>query len=186
MWNERSVVDVLAKRQRNTSAANAREAGVLVGIIATEDEPRVLLTRRSELLSTHRGQISLPGGRRDATDEDLVATALREAEEEVGLSRRSVRVLGLLDELVTISNYKMTPVLAVLEGPLSLRPNPTEVAEVLLIPLRVFLVESRARLLPGEGLRRAVLSYEHDGHVVWGATASVLSNLAEVILSATA
>jgi 8-oxo-dGTP pyrophosphatase MutT (NUDIX family) len=180
--SEEQLVAKLQARTRTASAARARAASVLVAISGEGPAATVLLTKRTETLPTHRGQIAFPGGKRDDSDTDDVATALREAREEVGLEPALVRVVGRLDDLVTISNYKITPVVAWVPGDVTLRANPEEVAEILHFPLHVVLDPPKAKTLLGQGLRRIVISYEHDGHLVWGATASILRQLARVII----
>lgn len=154
---------------------------MLVALAGEGRDTTVLLTKRTETLPTHKGQLSFPGGKRDESDADDIAAALREAREEVGLEASLVRVLGRLDDLVTISNYKITPVVAWIPEGLAFTPNPGEVAAIVRFPLHVVVEPPRAKTLLGEGLRRIVLTYEHDGHVVWGATASILRQLARVI-----
>ena len=123
---------------------------------------------------------AFPGGSRDG-HETPVQTALREAQEEVGIEPRDVRVLGTLDDLVTITGFVITPVVGWIPHPYTYRPNPTEVALTVELPVRAFLDPPRAQTLLREGLRRIVLAFEVDGHFVWGATASILRNLVAVI-----
>jgi 8-oxo-dGTP pyrophosphatase MutT (NUDIX family) len=175
----------LRARPAVRSAARGRAASVLVPIFATPDGPRVVLIKRTDSMRTHKGQYAFPGGGRDPGDASAVETALREAHEEIGLAPSDVRVLGLLDDLVTISDFVVTPVVAWIPSTHAFRPNGAEVALVLELPLRVFLDPPRARTLLREGLRRLVLAFDIEGHFIWGATASILRNLAAVIATAT-
>lgn len=181
MISEEALAKKFSVRTRVSSLAKVRPASVLVAISGEGREAKILLTKRTETLPTHKGQLSFPGGKRDDSDVDDVSAALREAHEEVGLDPAVVRVLGRLDDLVTISNYKITPVVAWIPSGLVFVPNPAEVAAIVQIPLHVVVEPPRAKTLLGEGLRRMVIFFEHDGHVVWGATASILRQLARVI-----
>lgn len=171
----------LAARQRTPSAAKGRAAAVLIPLFQQNDSVRVLLIKRTETVRHHKGQYALPGGSRDAGDDSVVQTALREAHEEVGIVPADVRVLGLLDDLVTITGFVVTPVVGWVPHPYAYRIDPNEVALVAELPLNEFVTPPKARTLLGEGLRRLVLSYDIDGHFIWGATASIMRNLATVV-----
>lgn len=155
-----------------------RAAAVLVGLLDRDGETCVLLTRRASHLRKHGGQYAFPGGRCDEGDRDAAATALREADEEVGLRPSDVQVLGLLDDYVTSSGYVVTPVVGWVPFPYAYRAAPEEVDVVLQLPLAAFLTPQRARTLAFEGLRRIVMAFDVDGHFIWGATASMLRDLA--------
>ena len=155
-----------------------REAAVLLAIDPERED--LILTRRAAMLRNHPGQIALPGGRREATDLSLASTALREAEEEVGLPRAAVRVLGLLDLHETVSGFKIQPVVGVLEQPVTLRADPSEVAEIFRVPLGLLLDPSqyrleRRRIGPKEAQYFVV---PHGPYYIWGATARILRSLA--------
>jgi 8-oxo-dGTP pyrophosphatase MutT (NUDIX family) len=121
------------------AGARQRPAAVLVPLVWHDSGPTVLLTRRTESLSTHAGQVSFPGGKVDASDSSVIAAALREAHEEIGLAADGVTVLGTLPQYVTITDFVVTPVVAMLQPPLQLRPEPGEVAEVFEVPLTLAL-----------------------------------------------
>lgn len=158
-----------------------RAAGVLVPLYARDDRPYLLFTRRSSTLASHSGEISFPGGARDPGDASLIATALREAQEELGITEARVQVLGLLEPVfTTVSNFLMTPVVGWLgETPMPLAPNPAEVAELIEAPLdaladpAIFHVEHWVR----QGLPHAVYFYDLGPYRIWGATARVLHQL---------
>jgi 8-oxo-dGTP pyrophosphatase MutT (NUDIX family) len=173
-WNHAEIDDLLGPAPR-------RPAAVLVGFVAREAGPSLLFTRRTEHLVQHAGQVSFPGGGIEAHDRDPVAAALRESEEELGISARSIRPIGYLDRFDTISGYSITPVVAELAGNYQARPNPGEVAAVFEAPLAFFLdaANRRMRRLRHRGRERRVFEYHYAGHMIWGATAAMLLNLAE-------
>lgn len=157
-------------------------ASVLVPIVL-RPRPTVLLTQRTGHLSTHSGQIAFPGGKHDPTDVDLVATALREAHEEVGLHSRYVQVLGSLPEYVTGSAFVITPVVALVREGFSLARNTNEVDDVFEVPLEFLMnpANHRWHRFEAQGVRREWISMPfQDGDAerfIWGATAGMLRNL---------
>jgi 8-oxo-dGTP pyrophosphatase MutT (NUDIX family) len=167
----------------------SQAAAVLVAIVARE-HPTVLLTLRTEHLSTHSGQIAFPGGKMDASDAAIEDTALREAEEEIGLPRESAEVLGCLPLYETGTAFIVTPVVAlVAPGHLRLQPNPHEVADVFEVPLSFLMnpAHHRRHCVEWQGQPRAWFSMpylqEDAGaahpleRFIWGATAGMLRNL---------
>ncbi|MDE2230130.1 MAG: CoA pyrophosphatase [Alphaproteobacteria bacterium] len=160
-----------------------RPAAVLVPIVDRAEGLALLLTQRHEKLSAHAGQISLPGGRIEPTDADAVAAALRETREEIGLPSDHVEVIGRLDTYVTGTGFEIVPVVALLEPPLALAPDPGEVTEVFEVPLA--LVANRANYrLETRQLKNGVRTFfvlSHESRYIWGATAGILVNLAEVL-----
>ena len=158
-----------------------RPAAVLIAVLMRPSHPTVLLTRRSEQLRAHQGQVSFSGGRRDEGDTSLAHTALREAEEEVGLLPQGVEVLGYLDDYPTLSRFRVTPVVGVVEQPpAQWRPAPEEVAEVFELPLSIALdpCAYRQQTLLREGIRLPFYELQHGPHRIWGATAGMLRQLA--------
>ena len=161
--------------------AQPRPAAVLVGVIPRQAGAGVLLTRRTEQLRDHAGQVSLPGGRIETADASPAQAALREAHEEIGLDPGQARVLGYLDPYLTITGYRVLPVLAMIRGDFSPRANPEEVADVFEVPLDLLLDPDqleRVELMFG-GRARHVLQYRYAAHRIWGATAAILYNLRE-------
>ena len=158
-----------------------RPAGVLVPVIETSDGAEVLLTKRSSRLKHHPGQIAFPGGKQDDGDADVTAAALREAEEEVGLPRSHVEVLGTLPTHETVTGFLMTPVIGWIDRDFDIRPEPGEVAEVFRIPLAhvsdagLFTVQSRR----WRGTRRHYYTVPFGPYYIWGATARILRGLAQ-------
>ena len=156
-------------------------AAVLVGVVADAAEPSVLLTRRHDGLRHHAGQVSLPGGRIEPDDRDPAAAALREASEEVGLDPVQATVLGYLDPLLTITGFRVVPVLAMIDAEFTPVPDPAEVADVFEVPLALLLDPDRLERIELQfgGRPRSVLQYRYPPQRIWGVTASILFNLRE-------
>lgn len=178
----------LRHEPRFTDRAPA-EAAVLMPLVQRDNGLHLLLTERTHGLSTHAGQIALPGGRIDAGDAHAVAAALREADEEVGLPASHVETLGTLPVYVTGTAFVVTPVVALVRPGFVLRPNPQEVADVFEVPLD-FLMNPAQHLVHemewrGERRRWYAMPY-HDGErerYIWGATAGMLRNLYRMLLA---
>lgn len=157
-----------------------RPAAVLVPLFEKDGAAHVLLTRRRSDLRRHAGQISFPGGRVDPGDESTLAAALREAEEEVGLARERVEVLGELSErLVVLTGFRLTPWVGRVPYPYPFAPHPGEVEEILEAPLDLLARPEAHRTETREafGMRHEVHFYSLGRETVWGATAGVLSEL---------
>lgn len=172
-WNHEEVEDLLAP------AVRLADASVLVGLVPRAGETRVLLTRRTDGLRHHGGQVSFPGGRVEPSDSDAIAAALRETHEEIGVLPAQVEPIGLLDPLVTITGFRVLPVVAVVDPRHEVRADPGEVAEVFEVPLS-FLLDPRnldSVMLEYRGRQRRVLEYRYPAQRIWGATASILFNL---------
>jgi 8-oxo-dGTP pyrophosphatase MutT (NUDIX family) len=168
----------LRPRAALTEGTSARPAAVLVPLVFHPAGLRVVLTRRSLSLRHHRGQWSFPGGARDAADADPTATALREAHEEIGLDPTAVSVLGCLDEHVTISSYRVTPVVARVPSGYGYRLAPAEVTHLEEFPLGDFLAEPQELPVAVEPeVLRAVPAVRVGEHVVWGTTLRMLRQL---------
>lgn len=158
-------------------------AAVLVGLIARERGWHLLLTRRTDHLHHHPGQISFPGGRHEDDDADLIATALRETEEEVGIPAGQVDVLGCLPRFATPSGFCITPVVALLPAQICCRPDPFEVAEVFELPLD-WVCDGRnfqQHRIHLAGSLRQIPALPFQGRFIWGATAGILAMLAEFL-----
>lgn len=161
--------------------ASAIEAAVLIPIVLHPDEPTVLLTQRAAALRKHSAQIAFPGGRIDAADGSPLVAALRETEEEIGLSRERVRTVGYLDAYLTGTGYRVTPVVGLVEPPLSLTINPHEVDEAFETPL-AFLLDPANHQRHGrewKGRYRTYYAMPHGDRYIWGATAGMIRNLYE-------
>ena len=151
-----------------------RPAAVLIPLIKTVDGLSLLYTRRSELVKNHKGQVSFPGGAAEPYDADEAATALREAQEEIGLPPENVCVLGQLDGIASSSRFNVTPVVGMIEKPFSLVPNPDEVARVFTVPIAWLRnpenVDFRTLETPWGRHEGVVFYKEYDGETVWGFT----------------
>ncbi len=158
-------------------------AAVLVPIVEREAGLTVLLTRRSDHLDDHAGQVSFPGGRIEAFDQGPEAAALREAEEETGLPPDRVRLIGRLDTYVTRTGFEVIPAVGLVMPPFPIAPDSFEVAEVFEVPLAFFLApENRQRhSLVYEGKDRQFYVFPFEDHYIWGATAGMLVNLVDVL-----
>lgn len=155
-----------------TDETRLKCAAVLIPLIWDADEWHLLFTRRTERVESHKGQVSFPGGGCDEGETTPEQTALREAEEELGIDARQVRVLGRLTNMITISSYRVTPVVGVIRWPTVLRVGQDEVERVFTIPV-TWLADSRNRwefTMPGR--KRFLIAYHpYDGELLWGATA---------------
>ena len=158
-------------------------AAVLVPIIAHVEGLTVLFTRRTAHLKAHSGQVSFPGGRAEPGDASPERTALREAEEEIGLAARRVEVLARLPEYLTRTGFRVTPVVGLVEPPLELVPDAREVDEVFEVPLGFILDPANHRRESRKIGERLATYYviEHQGRTIWGATAGMLVNLYRVL-----
>lgn len=156
-------------------------AAVLIGVVPRPEGPTVLLTQRAAALRKHSAQVAFPGGRVDAVDGSPVATALRETEEEIGLSRERVSTLGFLDAYLTGTGYRIVPVVALVEPPFSLTLNPSEVDAAFETPLSFLLDPANHRREGREwkGHFRTYYAMPFGDRYIWGATAGIIRNLYE-------
>lgn len=143
----------------------------------------VLFTLRPTNLPTHGGQVSFPGGRVEDGDADRWDTALREVEEEIGVPREAIERLGVIDDYRTITHYHVTPCVGMLARDTPLNPNPEEVEEIFTVPLSTFLDPGRVRTMRSTrtGHAERIWFYLTSPHMVWGATAAMLTNLLKVM-----
>lgn len=156
-------------------------AAVLFPIVRRDNGYTVLLTQRTAHLRDHAGQVSFPGGRVEETDATPLDTALRETEEEIGLTRNHVEVLGYLPEYRTGTGFRVVPVVGVVTPPFDLRPDPFEVAEVFEVPL-AFLLDQSNHQRHSVHLRGALRHYfamPYGDYFIWGATAGMIRSLTE-------
>ena len=157
-----------------------RPAAVLVGLMADTAGWQVIMTERASHLAHHAGQISFPGGKVDATDRTLVATALREADEEIALPASQVDILGGLDPVTSPVGFIVQPVVGIVAPQVALQPCPDEVARILTLPLADLISPPRHRResYVREGRRREVWVIDHPEHHIWGLSAAIIVDLA--------
>ena len=160
-------------------------AAVLLAL-TDEPDPQVILTLRSQQLSSHSGEVSLPGGRWDETDPSLRYTALRETHEEIGLPAEEVRILGPLWTRSTRWQIQVTPWLGVVPPNAVLTPNPGELDAIFHVPLSFFLEDPRVRTdrITIDNTRVYLPAYEYQGYEIWGFTAGVLTEFLVRVLDA--
>lgn len=160
-------------------AGSLKPAAVLVPVIMRSEGAMVLFTQRAPDLRAHSGQIAFPGGRMDETDESPLHTALREAEEEIGLAPSLVRPIGYLDPYLTSTNYLVMPVVGLLPPAFGLVLNPAEVAEVFEVPLGFLMdaVNHQIHSRPWKGTTRQYYAMPFGERYIWGATAGIVRNL---------
>ena len=162
-----------------------RKASVLIPI--TRHKPgknsEIVLTVRSENLNSHPGQISLPGGSEEAIDSDVVATALRESEEEIGLAQDDVEVIGRLGDMALPSGFQITPIVGLIDPDLEYVPCPIEVAEIFRAPLSLLINPDsyKSTFMTYDNQSRKVLELQFERFRIWGATAAILYHLAQMV-----
>ena len=169
-----------------TLPARQHPASVLIPVIGRPGHPTVLLTRRSDALSHHAGQVSFPGGRVEDSDIDIVDTALRETEEEIGLTRRHIEVIGQLDDYVTRTGFAVTPIVGLVTPPFDLVVNSVEVADVFEVPISFVLDRKNHDRQSKEWQNKTRHFYvmPHPDFYIWGATAGMLVDFANMLLAA--
>jgi 8-oxo-dGTP pyrophosphatase MutT (NUDIX family) len=159
-------------------------AGVLVPLIEHPDQVSVSLMRRTDAGGPHSGQISFPGGRPEPADADLAETALRESEEEFGIKPETVRLIGQLDDEITITGYVVSPVVGRIQGPIDYRPDPEEVTEIFEVPLSFFIDpenEQEKTPVTWKGREYTLYQYDFEGRIIWGLTARILHCLMDLL-----
>jgi 8-oxo-dGTP pyrophosphatase MutT (NUDIX family) len=163
-------------QRREIQKPHLKSAAVLMMFYPKADVLHVLLTKRTEDVEHHKGQISFPGGSRDTEDDSLVKTALRESEEEIGLPHDAVQVLGVFDDFETPSGFAITPVVAYARCLPPLSQNTIEVAEILEVPVSLFLDKRNERIEKRERFGKVldVYYYRFGAYEIWGATAAIL------------
>jgi 8-oxo-dGTP pyrophosphatase MutT (NUDIX family) len=170
---------------RHLGHPEAAPAAVLLLICDRGGEPHVIFTERTNHVEHHKGQMSFPGGASDDCDDSLIATALRETYEEIGVKPDHVTVLGQLDEMITISNFRVTPFVGLLSGQedYDFIVNDHEVATVVQVPLAFLMEEQNMELEVRQHQGREVLvpAFSYNGHRIWGATARMLHQFIELL-----
>jgi 8-oxo-dGTP pyrophosphatase MutT (NUDIX family) len=180
---------ILSNRKSSIRAEwDTRLASVLIPIYCDQGEWHLVYTRRTDLVEEHSGQVSFPGGIVEDEDDTAQSTALREAHEEIGLLQKDVQVLGALDALLTVTQFKICPFVGMIPWPYEFEPNPDEVARVFSVPLQWLLdpanLEKRFRQpIPNAPEVPVYYFKPFQDEIIWGATARITINLLEVVRS---
>jgi len=177
----RARLSALPAREPEIPGKKLRRAGVLVPLFVRDARLWILLTRRTESVEHHRGQISFPGGSEEAGDANLFATAVRETEEELAVAPSDIMALGSLSPIVTVTNFYVEPYVAAVPQPYEWKPAEAEIAEVLEVPIAALMDPAILEKKPMPGREGLILFYHHGKHVIWGATATILSELLEAL-----
>ncbi len=178
---------ILSSRKRKVIGHHPfSHAAVLVPLFQKEGDCHLLFTKRSEQVKYHKGEISFPGGVVDEEDKELINTALREAFEEIGLKEDDVKIIGILDDIVTVTEFIVTPIVGLFPYPYPFKISEVEIAELIEVPLASLLDEnsfSEREIFRG-GQHEIVYAYQYGKHVIWGATARILKQFLDLIPSA--
>ena len=169
------ITSVLGRyRKKVITDDTLKAAAVLVPLFAREKQYHVLYTQRSDEVNFHKGQVCFPGGTREESDSSLLATALREVQEEIGLNPEDVEVIGELDDITTVtSGYIISPFVGFIPYPYPFRVDRKEIRELFTVPLSALLDEGNFKHY----------SYEYEGHIIWGATAMISRRFAQLLRS---
>jgi len=176
----------LSSRQRKViEHPSFARAAVLVPLFEKEGECHILFTKRTDQVKYHKGEISFPGGVFDEGDLELERTALREADEEIGVKENDVHLMGVLDDIVTITEFIVTPFVGHIPYPYPFKTSPVEIAEMIEVPLSSLLEKDcfSEREIIRMGRREMVYAFQYKDHVIWGATARILKQFLELIRS---
>lgn len=184
-WIIRDLLNSRSRKAIEEHGTSLRRAAVLIPLFKTASEYRILFTKRTDTVDAHKGQISFPGGKIEDEDASPLETALREADEEIGLSRKDVTVLGQMDDARTLSsNYIVHPFVGLIPYPYDFKTSVQEVRELIEVPFQVFLSgDSAGENTPVvyEGVTYQSLAYYYRGEVIWGATARIMRNLVDLV-----
>ncbi len=176
---------VLAQHQkRYINEGGLKPSAVLIPIYQKHGEYYIVFIKRTETVKVHKGQISFPGGAREAEDRTLLHTAIRESREEIGLRTKDIEVIGEMDdEVTTTSSYVVTPFIAIIPWPYRFKKNKDEVAEIMEVPVKALLEKDSRKpgmeTLDGQPIDSYI--YDYKGKVIWGATARILKKLLDII-----
>jgi 8-oxo-dGTP pyrophosphatase MutT (NUDIX family) len=177
---------ILGTRERRMiEQPSLARAAVLVPLFKKGEGCHIVFTKRTQTVRYHKGEISFPGGVFDERDLELERTALREAFEEIGLKENDVQVIGVLDDIVTITQFIVTPFVGLFPYPYPFKLSPIEIAELIEVPISALLDEdgfSQREIIRGTG-KEVVYAYQYEHHIIWGATARILKQFLDLISS---
>ncbi|MGA7160011.1 MAG: CoA pyrophosphatase [Bacteroidota bacterium] len=173
-------------KRRSIPKSTLTKSAVLIPIVKSKNGMELLLTKRSESVEHHQGQISFPGGATEKADRSPADTALRESFEEIGIERSAVSILGVMDDLQTPSGFVVTPVVGFIQDLPPLHINPKEVAQVIFVPLEKFFDDAlrHSTMKERDGVMWEIFSYEVWNEPVWGATAFFVKQLIDLLKEA--
>jgi 8-oxo-dGTP pyrophosphatase MutT (NUDIX family) len=162
------------RKTKKIAGENLKASAVLIPIFYDQGQYHVLFTERSDEVVFHKGQVCFPGGTQEPTDSSLLQTALREAEEEIGLEAKDIEILGELDDMLTfVTDYVISPFVAFIPYPHSLKTNGREVKGAFSVPLSFLMNEAN--------FKQDSYAYEYEGHIIWGATARILRQFIDLL-----
>lgn len=169
------IKEILRRRKKQKiTGENLKASAVLIPIFYDQGNHNILFTERSDAVVFHKGQVCFPGGTQEPSDSSLLQTALRESEEEIGLEAKDIEVLGELDDITTIvTDYVISPFVAFIPPPRSLKTNGREVKGAFSVPLSFLMDEAN--------FKQDSYAYEYEGHIIWGATARILRQLIDLL-----
>jgi 8-oxo-dGTP pyrophosphatase MutT (NUDIX family) len=177
---------LLEKRERRSiEHPSYTHAAVLIPLYEKEKSCHILFTKRTQQVKHHKGQISFPGGVYDEEDRDFRRTALREVREEIGLHEKDTRIIGELDDIVTVTGFIVTPFVGLIPYPYPFQLSEIEIEELIEVPLASLLDRQcfSERWIDDAGQKRLVYNYQYGEHAIWGATALMLKQLLELLPS---
>jgi 8-oxo-dGTP pyrophosphatase MutT (NUDIX family) len=176
--------EILSSRKRKViEHPPFSHAAVLVPLFQKDKDCHLLFTRRSDQVKYHKGEISFPGGVVDEEDSELEKTALREAFEEIGLKKSDVQIIGGLDDIITVTQFIVTPFVGLFPYPYAFKLSAIEIAELIEVPLSALLEEncfSEREIIRGTR-KEVVYAYQYENHIIWGATARILKQFLDLI-----
>lgn len=172
-----------SRKRRIIDHPSYARAAVLVPLFNKDGTCHLLVTKRTDLVKHHKGEISFPGGMVDDGDVSLEKTALREAYEEVGLKEKDVQILGALDDIMTVTHFIVSPFVGLFPYPYPFQPSPIEIAELIEVPLSFLLNRENCQdqEITRMGRREIIHAYQFGEHMIWGATARILKQFLDLI-----
>ena len=177
------------KKLKNYTPKKLPQNGLILAAVAAlfyekNDEAYLLLTKRTDKVATHKKQISFPGGGKDADDKSILETALREVEEEVGISPEDIKIWGESDDFITVTDYWVKPFIGEIPYPYNYKIQKSEIAEIIEVPLELFLSKKyfREEVVTYNKKQFPVYYYSYNAHEVWGATAFMINRMIDIIL----